>query len=160
MSESSAHINAKSVLDLKTSERSPALSILICFALGILLDSYFHPEIIYWISLSIILIFAWVISFRVRWNSVATLILLLVFLCLGGTRHHEFWFCHSPDHITRLLMDDDKLDRPARLIRMQGVILSKPQILVSAPEEQFNPEQPTQRTIFTLDCKAVIQNNT
>ncbi|WP_298867082.1 ComEC/Rec2 family competence protein [uncultured Gimesia sp.] len=163
MSESPTLINAAAIkpdLVLKTSERSPALSILICFSLGILFDSWVQPELWYWILFSIMLVICWSVSFRLRWNASSTMLLLVLALCLGGMRHHEFWLSHSHNHITRLLNGHDQLDKPDELIRITGVINTKPLIQVSAKDEQLNPDQPTQRTSFILECKEVIQETT
>tara|TARA_R110002095_G_scaffold98386_3_gene86502 strand:+ start:3901 stop:6495 length:2595 start_codon:yes stop_codon:yes gene_type:complete len=159
MSESSTLINPAAIkqdMALGTSDRSPALSVLICLSLGILLDSCFQPTLFYWMLWGGITALAWCVFYRIHWNSVATIMLLLIILCLGGIRHHEFWFCHPPDHITRIIQQHDELDEPAQIVRVTGVVRSKPQVQVSAADEQFNPEQPTQRTTFILDCRELI----
>ncbi|MCA9018355.1 MAG: hypothetical protein KDA77_23740, partial [Planctomycetaceae bacterium] len=126
-----------------TRERSPALSILVCFSAGILLDAWFQLSLVFWISISIAVSVAWVISFRAYWNSCSTIALLILTACLGGMRHHEFWFCHTPHHISRLLINSSQEEEHAPLIRVIGVICHKPQIKTPADEEQINPSQPT-----------------
>lgn len=143
---------------LKTSERSPALSVLICFSLGILFDLYVQPDLFLWLISSVIVAFFWVVSYRVHWNSVSTILLLLFIFSLGGMRHHEFWFCHPPNHITRVFPKNDSLEEPALLIRVVGEIRTKPQIQVSTANEQFDPDRPTQRTSFILDCRELTTN--
>lgn len=139
-------------LALKTPGRSPALSILVCFSIGILFDYYFQPELFHWLVLSITLTILWAVTFRYFWNFTATLLLLLLVFSLGGMRHHEFWYCHAPDHITRFLKGQDQ---SSQLIHITGVIQSKPQVQITPIEELFDPNQPTQRTSFILDCNQV-----
>tara|TARA_R110002111_G_scaffold153375_1_gene220162 strand:+ start:117781 stop:120375 length:2595 start_codon:yes stop_codon:yes gene_type:complete len=161
MSESSTLINPAAIkpgMALGTSDRSPALSVLICLSLGILLDSFFQPALFYWMVLSGITTLAWGVCYRIHWNVAATIMLLQIIVCLGGMRHHEFWFCHPPDHITRILHQHDELDEPAQIVRVTGVVRLKPQIQVSPADEQFNPELPTQRTTFILDCRELISD--
>ncbi len=147
-------------LSLKTSERFPALSILISLSLGILFDSYVPLKLYIWIFLSIVLSISWIISYQSRWNSCSTVILLLLASCLGGLRHHEFWNCHAPNHITQILQKDDQTEPNSQLIRVAGVIITEPQVQVPSDDEQFNPDQLTQRTNLILDCRELISNTT
>jgi competence protein ComEC len=161
MSESPAPTTPTSItLDFtpKTAERSPALSVFISFSLGILLDFCFQPELFYWMILCGITITSWVVCYRNHFNSTSTILLLMIIICLGGMRHHEFWYCHTPNHISRVVQKHDELEEHTQLIRLTGKIRSKPQIQISASDEQFNPDQPTQRTSFILDCGELISN--
>ncbi|QDT42942.1 ComEC family competence protein [Gimesia alba] len=134
-------------------ERSPALSVLICFSLGILVDFWFAWELVHWLLFGFILSVGWAVSYRSRKYSIAAVFLLLLTICLGGMRHHEFWFCHTPNYITRLLKTSGHSEDNTRLIRVTGVICKEPQIKTPADEEQFNPKQPAQQTNLILDCR-------
>jgi len=157
MSESPTLITPASVAP-ESPERSPALSVLICFSLGILFDSYVQPELFSWLIVSTIVAIFWVVSYRVHWSTASTILLLLFIISLGGMRHHEFWFCHAPNHITHVLPKNDRLKEPAQLIRVTGKITTKPQIRVSTANEQFDPDRPTERTSFILDCRELTTN--
>lgn len=139
-----------------TIERSPALSVLISFSLGILLDSWFEWDLVYWMLFSLILSVAWAVSHRLCRNSFSAIALLLLTACLGGMRHHEFWFCHAPDHISRLLKASNEIEGDTQLIRVIGIISKKPEIETPPVSEQFNPEQPSQQTNLILDCRELV----
>lgn len=163
MSESPALVSASSKnldLALKSSGRSPALSVFVSFSVGILFDFYFHPDLIHWMIISGLLAFFWIISYRFQKNSVSATTLLLLVVCLGGMRHHEFWFCHPPNHITGVLKNNDQQAPNAQIIRVMGTVCTKPQIQIPPTEEQFNPDQPTQRTNLILDCQELIAKPT
>lgn len=162
MSESPALVSASSKnldLALKSSGRSPALSVFVSFSVGILFDFYFHPDLFHWMIISGLLAFFWIISYRFQKNSVSATTLLLLVVCLGGMRHHEFWFCHPPNHITGVLKNNDQQAPNAQIIRVMGTVCTKPQIEIPAAEEQFNPDQPTQRTNLILDCQELISKS-
>ncbi|QDT97452.1 ComEC/Rec2 family competence protein [Gimesia aquarii] len=142
----------------KDSNRSPALSVFVSFSLGILLDFYFHPDLFDWMILGGLTTISWIISYRIQRNSLSTVILLLLVVCLGGMRHHKFWFCHPPHHITRVLKNDNQQDPNAKIVRVMGTVCTKPQTEIPADEEQFDPDQPTQRTNLILDCRELISD--
>ncbi|QDV51083.1 ComEC/Rec2 family competence protein [Gimesia fumaroli] len=155
MSESLSTINPQEIDQNPTQgsrERSPAFSVLLCFALGILIDSWIELDLVYWLLLSIMLSTIWGLCYRSHKYSQAAIALLLLTACLGGVRHHEFWFCHAPQHISRLLKSPEYSEGQAQLIRVTGVICKSPQIETPADEEQFNPNQPKQRTNLILNC--------
>lgn len=159
MSDSTTLIPLTGNPPLKTTERFPALSILISFSLGILIDAYTQIELRSWIILSVVFSISWVISYRTHWRHGSTVILLLLVTCLGGMRHHEFWFCHSPNHITRIFKEQNQTKSKKQLIRVGGVIRTKPQIRITTEDERFNPNQPTQRTNLILECQELISNS-
>ncbi|HAH49042.1 ComEC/Rec2 family competence protein [Gimesia sp.] len=144
---------------LQKPQRYPALTVLICFAAGILLDAWLSPEISFWLLSAVAALICWLLTFRAHWGQTATFMLLTVVVCLGALRHHEFWFCRSPEHVTRLLPPTDQQQDSSCTVRLAGKISSKPDIRDLSEDELLNPEQPQRRIQFTLACQNLLMKN-
>lgn len=138
------------------SERSPALSVLIAFILGILTDSFFSLSLIDWITLSVLAVLVWLILFYKGRNSLAALLLLCFIGCMGGLRHHAFWFCQEPDHIIRVLESSDQYEDSSELVRVAGIVNSTPQIKYPDDKDLFRSDRPQKRTSLVLSCRELI----
>ncbi|QDT26537.1 ComEC family competence protein [Gimesia panareensis] len=133
--------------------RSPALTVLIALACGILADAYNPLSLGEWISFSSLAAFLWCLAFYQKRNTVSACLLLVLLFCMGGLRHHIFWFCHAPNHISRVFDSRLNTEDASHLVRVTGVVNSTPQTKIPDDEEQFNPDQPQQRTTLILSCQ-------
>lgn len=145
-------------LQQTNAERSPAFSILLFFVLGILLDSWIQWQFAIWILISLLLAFAWSVGYSKAQFRFSAVILLLLTLSLGGMRHHSFWFNRSPVHISCVLSETGDSQPTERLIRVSGVVTRRPVIKIPADSEQFNPDQPIQKSNFILECQHLHTN--
>ncbi|MCA9003944.1 MAG: ComEC/Rec2 family competence protein, partial [Planctomycetaceae bacterium] len=139
--------------------RSPALSVLICFATGILLDAWLNLAISIWLQTAVIVLCGWLVSYWRHRRIFATLMLLALVVCLGALRHHEFWYCRSPEDVTRLLSSESQQHAPKCIVRLTGQISSNPEIRDLKEDELLNPEQPQRRIQFTLACQNLVTND-
>lgn len=139
--------------DLTGFARSPALTVLIALALGILADAYYPLSLVKWISFSCLAAILWCVAFYQRRNAVSACLLLVLLFCMGGLRHHIFWFSHAPNHISRIFNSSFHTEEVSQLVRVTGVVNSPPQTKIPDDEEQFNPDQPQQRTTLVLSCQ-------
>ena len=109
--------------------RSPALSVLICFATGILLDACLNLAISIWLQTAVIVLCGWLVSYLRHRRIFATLMLLALVVCLGALRHHEFWYCRSPEDVTRLLSSESQQHAPKCIVRLTGQISSRNRVI-------------------------------
>ncbi|QDT88903.1 ComEC/Rec2 family competence protein [Gimesia algae] len=137
-------------------QRSPALSVLICFAAGILLDAWLNLDLSVWILFAGTALVCWLLTYWAHWRKLATLMLLVVVVSLGALRYHEFWHSRSPEHVTRLLPSASQQQVPKCIVRLVGNISSKPDIRDLKEDELLNPEQPQRRIQFTLACRNLL----
>lgn len=140
-------------LEPKGFTRSPALTVLIVFGMGILIDAFYPLPLLDWISFSCLAAVLWGIAYYQRRHLVSTCLLLILLFCLGGLRHHVFWSSQPPDHISRILERQVREDDAEKLIRVTGVVSSAPQTKIPDEAEQFNPDEPQQRTSLLLSCR-------
>lgn len=82
--------------------------------------------------------------------------LLVGVVSLGALRYHEYWYCRSPDHVTRLLPSATKQQVTKRIVRLTGKISSKPEVRELSEDELLNPDQPQRRIQFTLACRNLL----
>ena len=75
-------------LEPKGFTRSPALTVLIVFGMGILIDAFYPLPLLDWISFSCLAAVLWGIAYYQRRHLVSTCLLLILLFCLGGLRHH------------------------------------------------------------------------
>ncbi|QDT79560.1 ComEC family competence protein [Gimesia maris] len=144
---------------LPVPQRFPALSVLICFAVGILLDAWLHLTIYFWFLPALAALTCWLLTYRFHWRKVSTLMLLAMVVCLGALRHHEFWYCRSSEDVTRLLPSVKQHPAPKCIVRLTGLISSKPEIRELGEGELLNPEQPQRRIQFTFTCQKLLVKN-
>ncbi len=138
--------------------RHPAISVAVCFALGIGLDRIV-PGLTFWIwNIAAMLALGLAIAIRCRVGSLVDLAqeskivaacLCLAVICLGGLRHHWFWSVSSVDEISRFAAQG------SRLVCLKGQVAEPPIFKVKTKKPFQSVLPPKDTTVLTLDCFAI-----
>ena len=135
--------------------RSPALTVLLVFAGGIVTDAFYPLPLSDWFWLSGLAALFWCVACYQRRFAVSGCLLLILLFCMGGLRHHVFWFSHAPDHISRIFDNGLTADETSKLVRVTGVVSTMPQTEIADADEQYNPDEPQQRIMLVLACREI-----
>lgn len=135
--------------------RSPALTVLLVFAGGIVTDAFYPLPLGDWIWFSGLASLLWCVACYQRRFAISGCLLLILLFCMGGLRHHVFWYSHAPDHISRIFDDGPTTDDTSKLVRVTGIISTMPVTEIADGDEQYNPDAPQQRTMLVLACRKI-----
>ena len=113
-------------------ERTPALTVVLALATGILFDRWAAPDWPTWAILSITAFATAALLSLAQRRRPATAFVLLFIACLGGLRHHSVWAVRRSDDISRFATE---LPQPVELV---GVLRRPVEIRQSDPD-RFTP---------------------
>lgn len=124
--------------------RSPALSVLLAFALGIVGDRFAPLTFAAWWLIAACLIAAATVCFRIR-RVVATSSVLAAACCaLGGCWHHWCWSCTADNELGAWATDQ------GCVVRLRAKVLQSPLFLVADPDGV--PWRVPERTLTVVEC--------
>ncbi|MGQ0634234.1 MAG: ComEC/Rec2 family competence protein [Planctomycetaceae bacterium] len=129
--------------------RAPAAPVAVAVGLGILTDHLCPLALPIWIAIGLVAFAGWYVNFRMQRRWASACLLLAVFLA-GAGWHHRHWSLASPDHVVRYAVA-----RPAP-IRILGRIVDRPHTIPPRPQELPVAIPQLDRTICTLDCRALV----
>jgi competence protein ComEC len=96
-------------------------------ATGIAWDRYAPLAAWVWWALAISAAIAWGICWRAGWNRTSSTLLLAVFVCIGGGKHHAHWRLYESNDIGRYV---DEILRPAVI---ESVAITSPRWVPAPP---------------------------
>lgn len=128
----------------------PALLIAIAVAAGILGDRHvFQWNELVWLSIAALAVALWAGLFACRRYWWSSLLLLAACAGLGGARHHWAWTVIPADDIARYADDEP------RIVRVQGIILTPPEIHEANAEAVLSAWPQPERSICRLECHSL-----
>ena len=128
--------------------RSPALSVLIAIALGIITDRVGTVSWSTWWIVTAVLVLVSAITIVLRWSFISSIVLLGACCSLGGCWHHWCWSCVAENQIAAWAVDQ------GRLVRLQAKVVQAPLILVAEPDDSM-PWRTPERTLTVVECRSV-----
>lgn len=124
--------------------RSPAVPVVCCVALGILLDRLFALPFQAWSGGTALMLLLVLVGWKLRRNRMSAPLLLLATVGLGGAWHHSHWSGLQQNDISYWATDH------GQLIRLLAKIEQAPTVL-SAGDEQA-PWKAPERTLSVVTC--------
>jgi competence protein ComEC len=138
---------------LPVRRRSPAVSVLIFVACGILLDARWGTALPCWLAMSALALVLWGIFF---WRGAATcaaICVLAAALFVGAGWHHLRWSLGTPDHVAAFATDSP------RPVRITGRLVDRPAVVPRQAQELPDALPRYDRTVGTLECEALISED-
>lgn len=136
--------------DLAAVRREPAVPVVLALALGILGDRWWSPTLATWLAGSAtLLLTAGLLQRAGRWNRAAAGAVLLVWVGLGGVRHHLVWSVREADNVSTCASD---APRPARVTAR----LRSPLVLDPVDPSRGAPAwMRVDRSIGLVECRTI-----
>lgn len=130
--------------------QNPAVPVVLAVALGILGDRWCSPTMAAWLSgTAALLLVAALCSLSRRWDRAATVATLLVWVGIGGVRHHAVWSLRGADNVSTCVREEPQ---PARVV----VRLCSPLVLDPVDHSRSAPVWTRiDRTIGLGECRAI-----
>ena len=130
--------------------RAPVAVVATAFAAGVLADRYSHFKYSDWILLALVLALTWIVFAFVRWNRIAGVLVVSVWIAVGGMSHHSAWSVTGRDDVFRRASEDPS---PTEFV---GTIVSRPSI---RPAEQASTSvlPPVDRTQCIVEVTHIVE---